>query len=207
MNALPRSLKLLAVGALALSLSACITVFPKDKQAQLYRFDGVATAAETGAAANAQFGVARAGGGFVQAASGDRLLTMTGSRAAYIADSRWVSPAQVLFNEALARAFDGNTGPARLLGRGEVGKADYTLRVDVTRFETVYDHGKGAPNVVVDLRVTLTSADRSVTTSRQFNAEVRAGGNRVSSIVAAYDAAVGKALGELVAWTNNRGAA
>jgi len=206
MNALPRSLKLLAAGALALSLGACVTVFPKDKPAQLYRFDGASPAAEAGAAASAQFGVARAGGGFAQAASGDRLLTMTGSRAAYIADSRWVSPAQVLFNEALARAFDGNTGAARLLGRGEVGKADYTLRVDVTRFETVYDHGNGAPNIVVDLRATLTSADRSVTNTRQVNAEVRAGSNRVSSIVEAYDQAVGKALGELVAWTNGRGA-
>ena len=131
---------------------------------------------------------------------------MTGSRAAYIADSRWVSPAAVLFNEALSRAFDGNAGAARLLGRGEVGKADYTLRVDVTRFETVYDHGKGGPKIAVDLRATLTSADRSVTNTRQFNAEVRAGSNRVSSIVEAYDEAVGKALGELVAWTNGRGA-
>ena len=204
MNALKRTLSVLGLTAMAIALAGCITLLPDEKPAQLYRFDGGVQPAA--ASQGAPFAVARLGGSFVQAAANDRMLTITGSRAAYIADSRWVSPAQVLFNEALARAFDGNTGPARLLGRGEVGKADYTLRVDVTRFETVYDHGTGAPNVVVDLRVTLTSADRSVTTSRQFNAEVRATSNRVSSIVEAYDQAVGKALGDLVAWTNGRGA-
>lgn len=207
MKALPRALRLIAAGALAASLSACISVFPKDEPSQLYRFDG-APAAQDGATASGQtFGVARAGGGFVQAAASDRMLTTNGGRVAYIADSRWVSPAQVLFNEALARAFDANAGPARLLSRGEIGKADYALRVDVTRFETVYDRGeRGAPNVVVSLRVTLMTADRALAGTRQIDAQVRAADNRVGAIVAAYDQAVGQALGELVAWTNARGA-
>ena len=35
MNALKRTLRLLAAGALVQSLGACVTVFPKDKPAQL----------------------------------------------------------------------------------------------------------------------------------------------------------------------------
>ena len=208
MNALPRLRRLATLGVLAAGLAGCISLFPNDKPAQLYRFDGApAAAAGPGGLVEAQFGIARTGGGFVQAASGDRILTMTGSKAAYIAGARWVSPAAVLFQEALSRAFERAAGPARLLQRGEVGKADYQLRVDVTRFETVYDRGEhGAPLVAVELRATLTNADRSFTAVRPFRSEVRASSNRVSAIVGAYDQAVGQTLGELTAWANNRGA-
>ncbi|MGH6997311.1 MAG: ABC-type transport auxiliary lipoprotein family protein, partial [Phenylobacterium sp.] len=181
-----------------------ITLLPDEKPAQLYRFDG-AIEAPAGVQA-APFTVARLGGSFVQSASNDRMLTMTGSRAAYVADSRWVSPASVLFSEALARAFDANGGPARLLTRGDYSKADYALRVDVTQFEADYDQGaKAAPEIVVSLRATLTGSDRALAGSKRFEVRVRATDNRVSAIVAAYDQAVGQALGELVAWTNNRG--
>jgi cholesterol transport system auxiliary component len=204
MNALKRTLSALGVTAVAVALAGCITLLPDEKPAQLYRFDGNVRPAAASTAM--QFTVARLGGSFVQAAANDRILTLTGSQAAYLADSRWVSPASVLFNEALSRAFDADTGPARLLTRGDFSKADYVLRVDVTQFETTYDQGaKAAPEIVVSLRATLIGADRALAGSRHFEARVRARDNRVSAIVAAYDEAVGQALGELVAWTNNKG--
>jgi len=186
MSIVTRALRSLGVAAAAVSLSACISLLPEDKPAKLYRF---------------------AGGGFVQAAANDRILTVNGSQASYIAESRWVSPAQVLFGEALTRAFDANTGGARLLGRGELGKADYSLRVEVTRFEAVYDQGaKAAPNVVVAVRTTLVNSDRTLAGTKQIETQVRARDNRVGAIVGAFDEAVGQTLGELVAWTNARGA-
>ena len=204
MNALKRPLSALGLAAAAVALAGCITLLPDEKPAQLYRFDGGVQPAA--ASQGAPFAVARLGGSFVQAAGNDRMLTMTGSRAAYVADSRWVSPASVLFNEALSRAFDTDTGPARLLTRGDFSKADYVLRVDVTEFEAVYDQGaRAAPEVLVSLRATLTGADRQLAGSKAFEIRVRASDNRVAAIVAAYDQAVGQALGELVAWTNNRG--
>ena len=205
MNALKRTLSALGLGAAAVALAGCITLLPDEKPAQLYRFD--ADIQPAAASQAAPFAVARLGGSFVQAAANDRILTMTGSRAAYVAGSRWVSPASVLFNEALSRAFDADAGPARLLTRGDFSKADYVLRVDVTQFEAQYDQGaKAAPEIVVSLRATLTGSDRLLAGSKQFEARVRARDNRVSAIVDAYDQAVGQALGELVAWTNNRGA-
>ena len=204
MNALKRPLSALGLAAAAVALAGCITLLPDEKPAQLYRFSGDIPPAAPSQAA--PFTVARLGGIFVQAAGNDRMLTMTGSRAAYVADSRWVSPASVLFNEALSRAFDTDTGPARLLTRGDFSKADYVLRVDVTEFEAVYDQGaRAAPEVLVSLRATLTGADRQLAGSKAFEVRVRASDNRVAAIVAAYDQAVGQALGELVAWTNNRG--
>ena len=204
MNALKRTLSALALAACAALLAGCITLLPDEEPAQLYRFDGDIQPAAASQAA--PFAVARLGGSFVQAAANDRILTMTGSRAAYVAGSRWVSPASVLFNEALSRAFDSDPGPARLLTRGDFSKADYVLRVDVTEFEAVYDQGaRAAPEVLVSLRATLTGADRQLAGSKAFEIRVRASDNRVAAIVAAYDQAVGQALGELVAWTNNRG--
>jgi cholesterol transport system auxiliary component len=205
MNALKRTLPALALAVCAALLAGCITLLPDEEPAQLYRFDG--DIQPVAAAQAAPFAVARLGGSFVQAAGNDRMLTMTGSRAAYIADSRWVSPASVLFGEALSRAFDADPGPARLLTRGDFSKADYVLRVDVTQFEAQYNQGaKAAPEIVVSLRATLTGSDRLLAGSRQFEARVRARDNRVSAIVEAYDQAVGQTLGELVAWTNARGA-
>ncbi len=209
MRALQRALRPLALAAVAVSLSACISVFPKEDPSQLYRFDGVPAPAEASAAAADSFGVLRVNGAFVQASSGDRMVAVTGDRVAYIADARWVSPASVLFNEAVLRTFDYNAGPARLVTRGEVRKADYALRIDVTRFEVVYDRGeKAAPNIVVGLRLNLVKTeDRSLAGSKMIETTVRAGDNRISAIVRAFDEAVAQALSQTLAWTNARGAA
>ncbi len=209
MIALARSLRVLSLTALAVSLSACISLFPESEPAQLYRFDGATPIAAAGPALapSAHFGVLRANGAFVRSSAGDRLLTVNGDQVAYIAETRWVTPASVLFNEAMTRAFDNNTGAARLMSRGETRRANYFLRVDVTRFEAVYDQGsKAAPQVAVGLRVSLLRADRTLAGSTLIEAKVRAGDNRVSSIVTAYDQAVGQALAELIAWTNQTGA-
>jgi cholesterol transport system auxiliary component len=209
MSAAIRIARVLGVTALALSLGACISLFPKSKPAQLYRFDGEPPSAEQSAPRPAaRFGVVRTGGAFVRAAGGDRILTVTGGKVAYIADARWVSPAVTLFDEAMSRTFDANSGAARLLSRGEVGKADYSLRADVTRFEAVYDQGaKAAPMVIVAMRVSLTRADRTLAGADLIEAQVRADDNRVSAIVEAFDKAVGEAQNGVVDWTNRTGAA
>ncbi len=197
-------LRVATAGLLALSVSACVSLFPKAKPAQLYRFEGAPPSAEQSAPRPAaRYGVIRQGGSFARAASGDRILAVNGSQTSFIADSRWVSPAQTLFDEALSRAFDVNAGAARLVSRGEAGRADYSLRADVTRFEAVYDQGpKAAPLVVVSLRMTLTKADRTLVASDLIEAQARASDNRVSAIVEAFNTAVGQALNGLVAWTN-----
>jgi len=208
MSALNRPLRAMAVAALAISLSACVSLFPDTKPAQLYRFGSHMPAPQATERPPAQFGVVRAGGGFVRAASTDRILTVSGEEVAYVAESRWVSPAVTLFDEAVQRAFDANTGAARLVTRGEAAKADYSLRVDVTRFEAVYDRGaKSPPMVMVSVRVTLARPDRTLAGSDIIESQVRAGDNRVSAIVGAFDQAVGQVLDGLVTWTNRTGVA
>jgi cholesterol transport system auxiliary component len=155
------------------------------------------------AGAAAAVGVLRTLPNFAKAATGDRILTVTGDHVAYVADARWVSPASVLFDEAMTQAFDAAAGPVRLVGRGEPAKADYVLRVDVRNFEATYDvGGRGAPTIVVRANAVLTrTRDHALVDARLFEARVRAGDNRVGAIVQAFGGASGQVLGQLVAWT------
>lgn len=189
----------LAAGALALTGCALLG---GGKPANLYRF-GQSTVGEPAPASGQSVGVFRAPGPFQREAAGDRILTVTGGKAAYIAETRWVAPASTLFNQAVTAAFDADPGPVRLVSRGEPGQAAYVLRLEVRNFETRYDNGpKAAPTVVVRLHATLSPRRAQDVREQMFEAQVPAGGNRVTAIVAAYDQAVAQVLGKVVAWTN-----
>ncbi|HEY9218983.1 MAG TPA: ABC transporter, partial [Phenylobacterium sp.] len=122
-----RLIRPLLAAAAALALSGCISLLPKTDPAQLYRFGAVPQAAGA-ASSSGQIGILKPRSGFTQAAAGDRILTVTNGQAAYIAAARWVAPASVLFEEAVANAYDSNPGAARLVTRGEVARADLVMR-------------------------------------------------------------------------------
>lgn len=189
--------RIAAAGLLAISLSGCISLLPKTKPSQLYRF-GLAPSA-AGPAEGRTIAVFRTSEYFQREASGDRLLTMTGSHAAYIAQARWVAPAEVLFEEAVTNAFEAAPGRVRLVSRGEPQKADLALRLDVRNFETRYDGD--APVVFVRVRALLVR-DHAPVAEQIFEAQAPADRNRVTAIVAAYNQALGKVLGDIVTWTN-----
>lgn len=206
MNSLRLIPRALAVAAVALALSGCISLFPKAKPVGLYRFGTEPVAAAKGPP-GALFGVFKASTVFTRAAAGDRLLTITNGEAAYIADARWVSPASVLFDEAVARAFEADPGRARLIGRGEVAKADLVLRLEVRSFETVYVNGpKAAPEVLVQVRGVINrNQDRALVGDQIFEARVKASTNRVGSIVKAYDEATAQVLTQTTGWVSAAG--
>lgn len=196
-------LRLAAVGASALALSSCVSLLPKTKPAHLYRFGQPVTTSAVDVPAG-DVGVLRTNAAFQRESAGDRLLTITDGKAAYVAETRWVAPAAVLWDQAVVAAFDSDAGPVRLVARGEPSPTPYILRLDVRNFETQYDRGaKAAPLIVVRVRAAMTSTiDRGVVGEKLFEARVRAGDNRVTAIVPAYDRAVGEVLSEVVAWTN-----
>ena len=187
------------IGLAAVALSGCISLVPKSDPSQLYRFGAAAAAAPDRTDA---IGVFRAGGRFQREAAGDRILTITGDRAAYIAKARWIAPAEVLFDEAVATAFDSAPGRVRLVTRGESVPARHSLRLDVRNFETRYGAG-GEPTVVIRVRAVLALGPGATEVNeRIFEARTPAERNRVSAIVTAYNEALAKVLGEVVAWTN-----
>ncbi|MGZ3375700.1 MAG: ABC-type transport auxiliary lipoprotein family protein [Phenylobacterium sp.] len=192
-------LRLALLAACAASLGGCISLLPKTKPAQLYRFGAPPAASPATPAPNA-VAVYLSNGKFQEESSDDRILTVTGGKAAYIADSRWVSPAEILFEEAVGRAFDSS--PIRMIARGQPGRFAYAERIDVRTFEARYDSGaKAAPTVVVRLHAALTRADQSSVGEQDFEARVPASANRVGAIVAAFNTAVGDVVGKIVAWT------
>ena len=198
-------LRFALVAACAAALAGCVSLLPKAKPAQLYRFTAaagaIATAAPTG---GPSYAVVQSRGSFDRAASGDRILTVTGDQVAFVAEARWIAPAAVLFDEAVSRAFDSNAGPARLATRGEATRFDYVLRLDVRDFVAVYEHGRdAAPTVVVRLRANLIRIrDRAPVGDQVFEARVKAYDNRVSAIAAGFGKAVEQVLSQVVTWTN-----
>ena len=201
------ALRSLAVAATALALTGCISLFPKADPSGLYRFGTVAPA-PTSASVEKSFGVFKTPTVFTRAAMGDRLLTFTNGEAAYIAGARWVSPAIVLFDEAAARAFEAESSPARLVTRGETGKAAMALRLEVRAFETDYVDGpKAAPEVLVEIRAVMTrNGDRALLGDKVFQTRVKASDNRVGAIVQAYDQANSKTLADIITWVGAAGA-
>lgn len=196
-----------AIGGLALALAGCISLFPKQEPANLFRF-GFAAPPERATSNIQRFGVLNSVLTFDRAAASDRILTVNGNEAAYIKGSRWVTSASALFDEAVTRSFGTSSGPARLIGRGEVVRAEYVLKLDVRTFEARYTNGAGsAPTVVVSLHAALDRTDdRTVLGDKTFEASAQASDNRVGAIATAFDQAVTKVLGELVNWVDARGA-
>ncbi len=191
----------------ALALAGCVTLFPKTKPAQLYRFGDHPAAAAATTGGGATFSVLGAAPAFTNAAEGDRILTVTGQETAYIADARWVAPAAVLFDEAEARAFEAAGGPARLVKRSDVATPKLVLRLSVETFEVDYPStGPHTPTVNVQVHaVLIRSLDRQVVAEKTFSVLTPVRENRLAGIVAAFDAGTGKALSQVVDWTNAAG--
>lgn len=197
-------LRLAALCACAVALSGCISLLPKTKPAQLYRFGPAPAVAHSAPPASANaVTVYRTYGTFQGESADDRMLTITGGKAAYIAQSRWVAPAAVLFDEAVSEAFDAS--PVRLIARGQQGRFAYALRLDVRNFEARYDAGPdAAPTVVVRVHAALNKADQSIVGEQIFEASATARSNRVGEIVVAYNKALGEVLDKLVGWTQSK---
>ncbi len=195
------------VVAAASVLAGCISLFPKTDPAQLYRFGTTTPPLQEIASGEPSFGVLLVATGFDRAAASDRILTVTGTQAAYIKDARWVTTSVALFDSAVQRAFDADQGPARLVDRAAIARIDYVLKLDVRTFEARYDRGQAvAPTIVVEVHAALDRThDRTVVGDRSFKASVTASENRVGAIAEAFDQAVASVLGEMVSWVDARG--
>jgi cholesterol transport system auxiliary component len=196
------STRILAVTALAaVALSGC-SLLSTPKPVQLYRFGSSApeTAGVT-AQAMTPIPVALRRIDFPEASKGDRLLGVTGNETAYIKGARWVSPAEILYNDSLEAAFASNPR-VRLIGRREPGIATRVLSVDVTRFEARYDAPGGTPTVVITARARMTILpERNVASEEVFTVSQPANENRVSAIVNAFDIASRDLNAQIADWT------
>lgn len=190
-----------AAALLAASLGACVSLLPVNKPAALYTF-GLAAGAATPPSQAAR-GVILEPVSFPREAMNDGILTIEGPEVSYLANARWSASAPVLFRQALGRAFDA-TASARLLNRGEQGRAVALLEVEVVRFEADYTAPKSPPTAHVTLRVSLSRIDGTPIDTTVVDVETPAAENRVGAIVAAYDSTADKALNNLAHWVDDK---
>ena len=101
MRALMKTLTTVTVLGAAMVLTGCVTLLPKTKPAQLYRFgyapelvEQKAQAAGTaGAVGKTPVGIVFGTVTFPQDSAGDRIVTVEGNEVAYVAEARWTSAA------------------------------------------------------------------------------------------------------------------
>ena len=189
-----------AVGALA--VAGCALLSTPDP-VQTYRFGGpaAASAASEGVAGLTQVNLRRVQ--FPEAVEGDRLLGVTGTETAYIAEARWVSPASDLYMESLENAFAAQATRVRLIGPRELIRGERSLDIDMRAFEARYEAPGAVPTVVVTARARLLALpDRTVTAERTFTVQQPAGANRISAIVEAFDIATRDLNTQIVDWTD-----
>jgi cholesterol transport system auxiliary component len=169
------------------------------RPANLYRFGNTpvsATEPDRTAPGPIQL-VAFRGADFPVESRGDRILTMRGPNAAYVAQSRWIAPAADLFDTALRREFARSLAGVRLVAPAKGPRADFVLSIDVRRFEAAYEGGE-APVIAMEANIKLLrSADRAIIGEWTFSSRKPAAENKVSAIVSAYDEATSEMIGHI----------
>jgi cholesterol transport system auxiliary component len=211
-----RPIALAAALAAAVGLSGCLSLFPKSQPVTLYKLALPSVAPTAQPAPGAPVATVLLGPlAFTRPAAGDRILTTNGLETAYVGGARWVAPAPIMFQEALATAFDQAPG-LNLSTRGEATPSDFILRVEIRTFEAQYssqgpltaaDKKKkqpelAAPTVVVEAHVTLLNLrDKAMVSETTFRESKAAADNRMQAIVSAYDGSTTSLIHDIVDWT------
>ena len=181
----------LALAALALTLSGCGGLLGGGGRADMYRFGNLPAAdpAAVRSEAARPAMIVYVGATFASAIDGDRILTVTGHQAGYVAGARWISPASDLFDVATVRAFEQRAPTARLVRLRGSPVPEYALGIDVFRFEADYAAGAEVPpEIVIEARARLVRwSDRRLVGEWQVATREPAQENRVATIVDAFD--------------------
>jgi cholesterol transport system auxiliary component len=136
------------------------------------------------------------GADFERQSAGNGILTSTGNEAAYIADARWVEPAEEMFDRSAIAELQRAIPAARIVRSGDLPSPDYALTIWVTRFEARLGDAP-QPVASIDARVKLLRvADRAIIGDWPVTRREPAGANRVGEIVAALNRAMGEVTTE-----------
>ena len=178
--------------------SGCADFHSKQAAIQVYTLQPSFSAAAAGAtAATATLQVARP-----LAAPGldtDGIaLQRDGQRLDYYAASRWAAPLPEIVQSQAIEALRASGKFRSVQPEGAAFAADLVLQLEIRRCQAEYGGADGPPTVQVQLLATLgRRADRSVLATVSATGTAPASENRMQSVVAAFQAALGTALGEL----------
>jgi len=124
-------------------------------------------------------------------------LQRNGQRLDYYAASRWAAPLPEIVQSQAIAALRAAGKFRSVQPDGAAFAAELVLQLEIRRCQAEYS-GDGPPTVHVQLLATLgRRADRSVLATVSAAGAAQAAENRMESVVAAFQSALGAALGEL----------
>ena len=205
MSALMKTLKTATVVGAAIALTGCVTLLPKTKPAQLYRFgytpELVEQKAEAAGTAGRAVGMAPTGivfgtVTFPQDSAGDRIVTVEGSQVAYVAEARWTSAASGLFKDAISTGFARGGQSVTLEPRGPTA-ANFRLDISVRKFETDYKRNRPTVSVALDARL-IRLSDRMVVGQKFISADIPVRKSDMSLMADGYNEATTQVVTSLI---------
>ncbi|HXR95923.1 MAG TPA: ABC-type transport auxiliary lipoprotein family protein [Rhizomicrobium sp.] len=119
----------------------------------------------------------------------------------YYANAMWPDRLPNLVQTALLAGFEV-TGRIDSVARDEDAlHADYQLSTDVRDFEAHYTTSDGAPSATVTIVARMAEAhSRKIVANLTVNQTEPASGTSVDAVVQAFDAALAKAIAQIVTW-------
>jgi cholesterol transport system auxiliary component len=200
-----KTLKTATVFGAAIALTGCVTLLPKTKPAQLYRFgytpELVEQKAEAAGTAGRAVGMAPTGivfgtVTFPQDSAGDRIVTVEGSEVAYVAEARWTSAASGLFKDAISTGFARGGQSVTLEPRGPTA-ANFRLDISVRKFETDYKRNRPTVSVALDARL-IRLSDRMVVGQKFISADIPVRKSDMSLMADGYNQATTQVVTSLI---------
>jgi cholesterol transport system auxiliary component len=193
--------KTLLVAGLAVSLSGCVTLLPKTKPAQLYRFGYEPALVEEKALTELRpslppLGIIFGGITFPKDSSGDQILTVDGAQASYVAEARWTTGASSLFTDAVTTGFARTAKTVTLEPRVPTA-ANYRIDISVRKFQTDYTRNKPTVSIAVDARL-IRISDRVVVGKKFITADVAVRKNDMSQMADGYNQATTQVVAGLI---------
>jgi cholesterol transport system auxiliary component len=121
----------------------------------------------------------------------------------YFGEVRWVERAPRMVQGLLVESFERSRAVAGVERYTVTLKADYLLKVEIRDFQAEL-FGEQAPTVHVRLTAKLLRVGKQdILWTRDFEARAAAGNVTASNVVAAFDAALGQVMADIVAATVN----
>lgn len=119
----------------------------------------------------------------------------------YYAGARWADQTPAMIRRLMVETLERSGAFAAVLGEGAPAQADYMLSGEIRRFAATPAAGdEKRVEIVLLTRLTEKGSGRIVGT-KLFSGTVTSPDGGMDNVVGAYNAALGKVLSELSAWT------
>lgn len=187
--------------ALLPALAACGGVFSSPPERQLYRTTPNFTfpAGLPHAAAQLAIGMPSASGGL----DTRRIALSTSPQSLdYYAGAEWADSVPLLVRTALVEGFDASGAVAAVAPASLDTRADFVLETAIRDFEAEYAAAKQPPRVEIALDLKLIALpQRQIVAAGLVRDAAPASANAVPAVITAFNAALGRAVADAVAWT------